>query len=119
MKVNIKTIPDDKLTDLQRLHLQVARELSGNVKVHPAELKNHVKILGAYRSPVGPIYINPERLTKLRWTINTTIHELAHHRSQAGDGTRLHDSYIGKVTHEVTTIAESGKIDDHLTGAMW
>jgi len=119
MKVNIKVLPEDGLTSLQKNHLQVARELAGNVRVQPAELKNHVKILGAYRCPTGPIFINPERLTKLRWTINTTIHELAHHRSQAGDGTRLHDSYIGKVTHEVTTIAESGKIDDHLTGAVW
>jgi len=119
MKISIKTIPDDKLTDLQRTHLQVARELSGNVKVHPAELTDHVKILGAYRSPFGPIYINPGRLTKLRWTINTTIHELAHHRSQAGDGTKLHDSYIGKVTHEVTEIAENGGLDDRLIGVEW
>jgi len=119
MKVSIKALPESKLTDIQKVHLQVAKKLAAGVAVVPAELKNNIKILGAYRCPFGPIYISPERLTRLRWTINTTVHELAHHRSQAGDGTRIHDEFIGKVTHEVTAVAESGKIDKELEGAEW
>lgn len=119
MNVSIVVLSESKLTSLQKTHLQVSRELAKGVKVFPADLHNHLKILGAYKCPSGPIYISPERLGKLRWTINTTVHELAHHRSQANDGTKMHDDFIGKVTHEVTTIANSGRIDEGLTGAEW
>lgn len=119
MNIKINVIPESKLSPLQLSHLQVAKEIARGLDVHPAHITNSVKIIGAYKLSGGPIYISPERLNKLRWTINTAIHEKAHHVSQANDGTRHHDDAISRLSAQVAQDASTGRFDDFLKEVQW
>ena len=119
MNVSIKAVPENKLTTLQLTHLKVARQVAGSVPVYPASMHNSAKIIGAYRLQSGPIYIAPERLLRLRYTMNTTIHELGHHESQADDGSKAHDQAMSRITRRVSEMAREGTLDAHLGGVIW
>ena len=118
MNVNIDVLPETALTPQQIVHLRIARTVA-RITVYPARLHNSVKIIGAYRQFGGPIYIAPERLKRLSTTMNTTIHERAHHVSQADDGTRTHSRAISKITAQVAEEAQAGKYDSLLKEAVW
>jgi len=119
MNVKINVLPESTLAHQQIVHLRIARFVAGEVTVYPADLHDSVKIIGAYRQFGGPIYIAPERLKKLSTSMNTCIHELAHHRSQADDGTRAHSREISKITAQVAKEAQARKYDDLLKEAVW
>jgi len=118
MNVKINVLPESTLTHQQIVHLRVAREVAG-ITVYPADLHNSVKIIGAYRQYGGPIYIAPERLNRLSTTMNTTIHEKAHHVSQADDGTRAHNQAIRQVTDKLVDKVNKGELDGYLSEAKW
>lgn len=118
MNVKINVLPESTLTPRQIVHLRIARTVAG-ITVYPADLHNSVKIIGAYRQYGGPIYIAPERLKRLSTTMNTTIHELAHHVSQAGDGTSAHSRAIKQTSDKVAARASSGELDKYLGDAVW
>ena len=119
MNITIKAIPEQELTALQKTHLEVAKQVAQGVEVKPALLSNSVRIIGAYRPWSGPIYIAPQRLSHLRTTMNTTIHELGHHQAQAGDGTMAHERAISAITDQVAAQAAAGYFDHLLAGALW
>jgi hypothetical protein len=119
MNITIKAIPEKELIPLQKTHLEVARQVAQGVEVKPALLINSVRIIGAYHPWSGPIYIAPQRLGRLRFTMNTTIHELAHHQSQAGDGTLAHERAISAITDQVAAQAAAGHFDRLLVEAVW
>lgn len=118
MNVKINVLPESTLTHQQLAHLRVAREVA-SITVYPADLHNSVKIIGAYRQYGGPIYIAPERLKRLSTTMNTTIHEKAHHTTQADDGTKAHNQAISQITSQVAEDAKAGKYDSLLKGVVW
>ena len=119
MNVTVSVLPESTLTHLQLVHLKIAKAVAGNVAVYPADIHNSVKIIGAYRQYSGPVYIAPERLQKLSTTMNTCIHEIAHHVTQAGDGTKVHREGISKITARVAKEAKEGKYDSLLEEAVW
>lgn len=119
MNVKINVLPESTLTPQQIVHLRIARFVASEVTVYPADLHDSVKIIGAYRQYGGPIYIAPGRLQKLSTSMNTCIHELAHHVSQANDGTRAHNQAISEITTHVTKEAKEGKYDSMLREARW
>jgi hypothetical protein len=119
LNITIRTIPDNKLSSLQKSHLELARRIAEKVPVYPANITNSVRIIGAYKVHSGPIYIDPERLKRLSTTVNTTIHEKAHHISQADDGTIAHDKAISEISHQLAKDVSEGKIDKYLADVVW
>jgi len=119
MNVKIDRIPEEKLTPRQRTHLKVAREVAGEVPVIAAKLSDHLHIIGAYDTLGSKIYITPERLERLSTTLNTGIHELAHHQTHRDDGTREHSEAISRISKKVTAEAGWGKYDGLLRDAIW
>jgi len=119
MNVHIVTLQEEKLTPIQKRHLKVAKKVAGSTPVLPAKIHNTLKIIGAYDLGARKIYITPERLERLKSTMNTTIHELAHHDSRADDGTKKHDEAITRLTNEVTERARNGEYDELLGEVRW
>lgn len=120
MNVKLETIPEEKLSQQQRVHLQFARHIVGKVPIFPAHIHNGVPIIGAYKLQTGEIFITPQRLDRLRYTMNTTIHELAHHQSGADDGTRAHDNAIKRLGAQVMAEAENDKyLSETLARCVW
>jgi len=119
MNVRINVLPEVKLSEVQLTHLRIARVVANGLKVFPARIHNSVEIIGAYRLNRGPIYIVPQRLERLNTTMNTCIHELAHHETQAADGTIAHDEAVARITVQVAKNAEEGKYDSLLKNALW
>ena len=119
MNVTVTTVPEEQLSPLQKTHLQLAREFVEDVNLHPANIHNSVKIIGAYDMKAERIFVAPERLQRLSTTANTSIHELAHHESKADDGTQAHEASISDITHRIALCASSGKYDYLLSEAIW
>ena len=119
MNITVDIVPETQLTATQRTHLKVARQVARGVPTYPARMHNSAIIIGGYKLSSGPIYIAPQRLHKLSTTMNTTIHELAHHVSQSGDNTRAHNEAIKKLSAEIAEKAKKGEYDKYLNGAVW
>lgn len=120
MYIEATAIPESRLTLQQREHLRLARTISYRPVV-PAHLKGDegVHVIGAYRIWSGVIYVTPGRLDRARSTVDTTIHELAHHESMADDGTQAHDRAIAQVSARVAEKAGTGAYDKVLVDAVW
>jgi len=119
MNVTVNIVPEAQLTHTQKVHLTLARQVTGGVLTYPARMHNSAIIIGGYKLSSGPIYIAPQRLHRLNTTMNTTIHEMGHHESQAGDNTKAHEDAIRRISKRVSQEAREGKYDAYLGGARW
>lgn len=119
MNITITTISEEHLTPLQKRHLEVAQEIAGEFPVIPANLHDHVVIIGAFDLWAKKEYIVPKRLERLSSTLNTTIHETAHAITRADDGTPEHDKAIKDISSQVAENARRGMYDDYLKDVKW
>lgn len=122
---------DDRLTERQLTHLLVARALAalfpGISQVHAALIppaSERTRTAGLYQRSTAEIYIATDMLESGRHTVDTTIHEVAHHvsRNDAGNGednTEGHNRAMTTVAARVVKEVASHGFDPILKDVAW
>jgi len=124
-----KVIPDASLTPRQRSHLKLARAIvggtcrSGSVPtVHAAIIppaSDRVRTAGMYGRITQEIFIASDQLERGSATVDTVIHEIAHHTSGAEDLEQSHSLAMTQVAARVVKAAAAGDFDELLKEAVW
>jgi len=119
-------ISDDQLNSVQRVHLNLARLIAKNItnvpNIHAAIIpsaSNRVRTAGLYNRKTCEIYISVEQLNKLSNTIDTVIHELAHHTSGAEDLQEAHAKEMCRICDKVIDLVDKGCFNDLLKNAVY
>ncbi len=124
---DVQVVPDESLTPRQLSHLMLARAIVERllftpVPVHAAIIppaSDRVRTAGLYSRTTREIFIASDQLERGRWTVDTLIHELAHHRSGAEDLEEGHSAEMTKVAAAVVEMTHAKKFDDLMTEAIW
>jgi hypothetical protein len=122
-------VPDEQLSSTQLAHLKLARKISSYFEsggraadvyaaIIPAA-SEYMRTAGMYSRVTQIIYISPDRLNYCRDTIDTIIHEIAHHVSDADDRSERHIEAMTKVAARVVELTVSGAFDKELSGVIW
>jgi len=124
----VQVIPDERLTRVQRAHLKLARAIADEVcmtkvsGVHAAIIppaSDRVRTAGMYSRTTMEIYIALDQLEKGRTTVDTVIHEIAHHTSGAEDLEKAHADAMTRVAARVVEMTHARKFDDLMMEAVW
>ncbi len=125
----VEIIPDKKLTRRKLAHLNLARSIADLTFSHnrvagiyaaiiPAA-SDRVRTAGMYSRETRAIYISADQLQSGQDTVDTVIHELAHHLSQAEDGDEAHNAAMTKVAAMVVRKASEGYFDNLVREVVW
>jgi len=127
--ISIDVINDEKLSPLERRHLAVARTIAGwfQTPIPIAKLvcakvvivEKHLVLDGVYSLGSKSIYLTESVVNRLQPTIETTIHEIAHHITGSEDDTPEHELEIDRVSEEVIKRVEAGEINNLLGDVTW
>jgi hypothetical protein len=122
-------IPDDGLSRKQRTNLKLARAITEDIcrirrvsAVHAAIIppaSDRVRTAGMYSRTTEEIYIASDQLESARSTIDTVIHEIAHHTSGAEDLEQAHADAMTNVASRVVKETAAGKFDEILKEVTW
>lgn len=124
-----KVIPDEELTRKQLAHLKLARRIAWFFEskgkaadvyaaiIPPAS--DRVRTAGMYSKITQEIYISVDQLESCRNTVDTVIHEIAHHISGAEDLQKEHSETMTKVAARVVELTAAGAFDKELLGVVW
>lgn len=127
----VKVVPDEKLTPPEISHLQLARGITADLVeervlplIHAAEIppaSDRVRTAGLYARSSRAIYISREQLKRGRNTVDTIIHEIAHHTSGAEDGEEKHKIEMQRIAGIVVNKSISRAYDRLLKaeGVIW
>jgi len=124
----IQTVPDHRLNELQRAHLGLARAIAEKFRfpqiegVHAAIIppaSDRMRTAGLYQTTTREVFIASDQLERARWTVDTVIHEIAHHTSGAEDGEEAHNHAMTEVAARVVEMVAAGGLDEQLRGAVW
>ena len=126
----VEIVPDEKLTPKQLTHLRLARAIADRVTrffrpvsaVHAAIIpaaSDRMSPGGMYARTTREIYISLDQLEYGRTTVDTVIHELAHHLSGAEDGEKAHYKEMTRIAALVVEYVARGLLDDYLKGVEW
>ena len=124
----VQIIPDEGLSRKQRAHLRLARAIADEVcltrvsGVHAAIIppaSDRVRTAGMYSRTTLEIYIAADQLEKGRSTVDTVIHEIAHHTSGAEDLEEAHSEAMTRVAAKVVELTHAKKFDDLMMEAVW
>lgn len=125
----VKIIPARSLTPSGQAHLRLARGIARGVDgakelggIHAAIIppaSDRVRTVGMYSRGTGEIYIGSDQLERGQTTVDTLIHEIAHHTSGAEDGEEAHNSAMAEVAASVAERAERGEFDKLLGKVEW
>jgi len=122
-------IPDDKLSPTQLAHLELARAIAkrahGGTPVRgvyasiipPAS--DRVRTAGMYSRNTQEIYIDLNQLNSGHNTVDTVIHEMAHHTSGAEDLTEPHSVHMTRLASYVVNITHAGDFDELMESVTW
>ena len=125
----VEIIPDARLTKGQLAHLDLARAITTEVAkydgvagvyaaiIPPAS--DRVRTAGMYAKETKTVYISANQLSGARTTVDTLVHELAHHQSQAEDLTEAHSAAMTSVAASVVQATAKGKFDSLLKEVAW
>jgi len=125
----VEIIPDERLSTKQRAHLKLARAIADEIApyrkvggvyaaiIPPAS--DRVRTAGMYNRTTQEIFIASDQLEQGRSTIDTVIHELAHHSSGAEDLEREHSADMTRIAAKVVEMTSYGKFDELMKGVMW
>jgi len=119
----VQVIPDEKLSPRQLASLTLARRVADQVSskavggvwaaiIPPAS--DRMRTAGMYGTVTQEIYINIDQLDGGRRTVDTTIHEVAHHISGAEDGEEAHNAALSHVAGMVVEETARGNFDEYL-----
>lgn len=123
-------IPDEELTRLQFIHLELARAIVNKVTPRITERKvprvravvippNQVSIRGMYNRGTEEIFIDLATLERGSTTVDAVIHELAHHTSRAEDLMEKHSNHMTKIAGYVVQLTHAGKFDELMQEVTW
>jgi len=128
-------VPDEQLDSRQLAHLKLARAITERIftlgslsgGVHAAIIppaSDRVRTAGMYGTTSNAIYISLEMLYKGRDTVDTLIHELAHHRQwqQTGEAEDLTESHAEAMTSIAAGVIErlsKGEFNEYLKEVTW
>jgi hypothetical protein len=125
----VEVIPDARLTTRQLAHLKLARAVTDEVcrirkvsAVHAAIIppaSDRVRTAGMYSRTTQEIYIASDQLERGRSTVDTVVHEIAHHTSGAEDLEEAHSAAMTQVAARVVEETARGTFDDLLKEAVW
>jgi hypothetical protein len=124
----VQIIPDEGLSRKQRAHLSLARAIADEVcltkvsGVHAAIIppaSDRVRTAGMYSRTTMEIYIAADQLERGRTTVDTVIHEIAHHTSGAEDLEESHSEAMTRVAAKVVELTHAKKFDDLMMEAVW
>jgi len=125
----VEVIPDTRLTTRQLAHLKLARAVTDEVcrirrvsAVHAAIIppaSDRVRTAGMYSRTTQEIYIASDQLERGRTTVDTAVHEIAHHTSGAEDLEEAHSAAMTQVAARVVEETARGTFDDLLKEAIW
>ena len=125
----VEVIPDTRLTSRQRAHLELARSIAHEVcrvrrvsAVHAAIIppaSDRVRTAGLYSRTSEEIYIAADQLESGKATVDTVIHEIAHHTSGADDLESAHSEAMTGVAAQVVRSTAKGVFDSHLAEVAW
>jgi hypothetical protein len=124
-----EVVPDERLTGKQRANLKLARAIADDIcriqsiaAVHAAIIppaSDRVRTAGMYSRTTSEIYIASDQLESARSTIDTVIHEIAHHTSGAEDLEQAHADAMTNVASRVVKATDGGKFDEILREVTW
>ena len=124
-----KVIPDGELSPRQSAHLNLARAIVHDTcryrpvsAVHAAIIppaSDRVRTAGMYSRITQEIFIALDQLERGSATVDTVIHEIAHHTSGAEDLEQAHSSAMTQVAARVVKTTAAGDFDDLLREAIW
>ncbi|MFW6125533.1 MAG: hypothetical protein ACOC58_00345 [Chloroflexota bacterium] len=120
-------MPDESLGPRQLVHLKLARKIAEKFRprieglyaaiIPPAS--DRMRTAGLYNKDHREIYISPDQLERASWTVNTVIHEIAHHTSGAEDLAEAHSEEMTRVAARVVENTAAGLYDEELKEAVW
>jgi len=127
---SVELVSESRLSKQQATHLKVARlvaawynsdeiRISRVVAAKVTVLERGVMIDGLYSTYTKTVYLAPHVLEYIDTTIDTLIHEIAHHRTQAPDGAKVHEDEIENVSQRVINEIKSGTLYGKLKGVAW
>jgi hypothetical protein len=125
----VKVIPDDGLSARQRAHLNLARAIADQVSpyirvvgIHAAMIppaSDRVRTAGLYGRSTQEVFIASDQLESGRNTVDTLIHELAHHTSGAEDLEERHSAEMTRIAGLVVKLTHEGAFDELMKGVTW
>ncbi len=124
-------IPDEKLEYRQLTHIKLSRTITAYVFDIPPQVfvaiippaSDRVRTAGMYATS-GIVYISLEMIERGRSTIDTLVHELAHHKQYCSTGvvddlTSAHAEAMKDIAAEVVRFIGSGEFDYLLPEVVW
>jgi hypothetical protein len=80
---------------------------------------DRVRTAGMYSRTTTEIYIASDQLEKGRSTVDTVIHEIAHHTSGADDLEEAHADAMTRIAARVVEMTHARKFDEIMMEAVW
>jgi len=122
----VEIVPDERLGPQELAHLNLARAIAHDVcyglEVNAALIppaSDRARTAGMYDRNLRMIYIGLDQLSRARTTVDTVIHEIAHHTSGAEDGTEERNREMTRVAAQVVERTAKGRYDGWLKGVQW
>jgi hypothetical protein len=124
----VEVIPDVRLSRRQMAHLRLARAIADEVCITKVSgvyaaiippASDWVRTAGMYSRITREIYIASDQLERGRTTVDTVIHEIAHHTSGAEDLEEAHADAMTRVAARVVEMTHAKKFDDLMMEAVW
>lgn len=123
---DVEIIPDERLTSRQLASLKLARAIADRLThwmwsplmgVHAAIIppaSDRVRTAGMYGRTTEEVFISSDQLEHGRTTVDTVIHEIAHHTSGAEDGEEAHNAEMTRIAGQVVEATAKGHFDELL-----
>ena len=123
---DVDVIPDGRLTGRQLASLELARGIAHRLTgwtyrpvrgVHAAIIppaSDRVRTAGMYGRTTEEVYISSDQLQHGRSTVDTAIHELAHHTTGAEDSEEAHNAEMTRLAGQVVEATAKGYFDEFL-----
>lgn len=126
-------VPDDRLDRQQLAHLNLARAIASEVfPVNPPQVyaaiippaSDRVRTAGMYGTTTQTVYIALDQLFRGRPTVDTEVHELAHHleflkTGAAEDLSKAHAEAMTYIAAKVVEDVSRGAFEELLKEVIW
>jgi len=121
-----RVMPAYLLTPRAFAHLKLARAVASHFPgiagvyasvIPPAS--DRVRTAGMYSRATEEIFIDLSQLERARQTVDTAIHELAHHTSGAEDLEERHSAHMARIAGFVVELTHNGRFDEMMRGITW
>ena len=112
----LRTLPVQRALSSGRWVFPLRRSAS---RGHAAIIPSRVTVEHRKSSDTQEIYLASDQLERAKPTVDTVIHEIAHHTSGAEDLEQAHSTAMTQVAARVVELTASRQFDDFLKEALW